>query len=123
MLFSVKAIVTSCLNYILKLREQLGSGQFGTVYRGLWRKEAENGAEFDEEMEVAVKSLRKEASEEERVMFLKEAAIMGQFEHLYIVKILGMIDDEPVSEPVTLYFKFISSFYAYQDEHCGGIVA
>ena len=49
-------------------------------------------------MEVAVKSLGKEASEEERVMFLKEAAIMGQFNHPYIVKILGIIDDEPVSE-------------------------
>ena len=49
-------------------------------------------------MEVAVKSLIKEASEEERVMFLKEAAIMGQFCHPYIVEILGIIDDEPVSE-------------------------
>ena len=47
-------------------------------------------------MEVAVKSLAKGTSEEERVMFLKEAAIMGQFNHPYIVKILGIIDDEPV---------------------------
>ena len=70
------------------------------MYRGLWRKEAENGAEVGEEVAVAVKSLGKEATEEERVMFLKEAAIMGQFNHPYIVKILGITDDEPVSKTV-----------------------
>ena len=50
-------------------------------------------------MEVAVKSLGKDMKES-RVMFLKEAAIMGQFNHQYIIKILGIIDDEPVSEPI-----------------------
>ena len=85
-----------------RLKEQLGSGQFGTVYHGLWRKETdESVGEVDGNkeavIEVAIKSLVKEASEEERVMFLKEAAIMGQFNHPYIVKMLGIIDDEPVS--------------------------
>ena len=96
-----------------RLIEQLGCGQFGTVYRGLWRKETESGGEVDGDetvMEVAVKSLGKEASEKERVMFLKEAAIMGQFNHPYIVKILGIIDEEPVSE----LFEFISSHFAYK---------
>ena len=84
-----------------RLKEQLGSGQFGTVYHGLWSKEADESGEVDGDkeavIEVAVKSLAKEASEEERVMFLKEAVIMGQFNHPYIVKMLGIIDDEPVS--------------------------
>ena len=68
----------------------------------MWRKETEKETDRGDEavMEVAVKSLGKEASEEERVMFLKEAAIMGQFNHPYIVKILGIIDDEPVSEQI-----------------------
>ena len=72
------------------------------MYRGIWRKETKNGVEVSGEMEVAVKSLGKEASEEERVMFLKEAAIMGQFSHAYIVKILGIIEDEPVNETIVI---------------------
>ena len=111
-------MTTTLVKILYRLKEQLGSGQFGTVYHGLWRKD---GVEVDGEMEVAVKSLEKEASKEERVMFLKEAAIMGQFNHLYIVKILGMIDDEPVSDPVN--FEFTTSCYAYPDEDCGGIDA
>ena len=47
-----------------------------------------------------MKLLLKEASEEERVLFLREAAIMGQFNHPYMVMILGIIDDEPVCEPL-----------------------
>ena len=96
-----------------RLKEQLGSGQFGTVYRALWRKETESGGEVDGDeavIEVAVKSLGKEASEKERVMLLKEAAIMGQFNHPYVVKILGIIDEEPVSE----LFEFISSHHTHK---------
>ena len=75
------------------------------VHRGLWRKESEGGGEVDgdeEVVEVAVKSLVKEASEHEKVMFLREAAIMGQFNHPYLVKILAIIDDEPVSEKISI---------------------
>ena len=40
--------------------------------------------------EVAVKTIENESSEEDRVKFLQEAAIMGQFEHPNIVQILGV---------------------------------
>ena len=43
------------------------------------------------EEEVAVKSMEDETSKEDRVKFLQEAAIMGQFNHPNIIKILGVV--------------------------------
>ena len=49
-------------------------------------------------MEVAVKTMGEGASEEERVKFLQEAAIMGQFKnHPNVLSILGIVLDTPVS--------------------------
>ena len=78
-----------------RTHEELGSGQFGTVYRGVWQQTADSE---DTGIEVAVKTMEEGASEEERVKFLQEAAIMGQFKnHPYILKILGIVLDAPVS--------------------------
>ena len=65
-----------------RLLEELGSGQFGVVRRGVWR-------EGGEEREVAVKSLADGSTEEEKIAFLREVAIMGQFDHPTIVTLLG----------------------------------
>ena len=68
--------------------EKLGSGQFGQVCKGL----------VGGSMEVAVKTLNAGASETEKVKFLQEAAIMGQFSHPNIVKLYGVVTiGEPVS--------------------------
>ena len=48
-------------------------------------------------IEVAVKMLKREASEKDRVKFLQEAAIMGQFSHPNVVKLHGVVT---VGEPV-----------------------
>ena len=75
--------------------EELGSGHFGTVHRGVWQL---SPGSDDTGMEVAVKSMEDGACEEDRVKFLKEAAIMGQFKnHPNILKILGIVVDTPVS--------------------------
>ena len=42
-------------------------------------------------VEVAVKTLKRGASEEDTVRFLQEAAIMGQFRHPNIVELLGVV--------------------------------
>ena len=46
-----------------------------------------------------MKTMEEGASEEERVKFLQEATIMGQFKnHPNIVRILGIVLDVPVSK-------------------------
>ena len=72
--------------------DYLGSGQFGQVSRGVWRSSSGTVA-------VAIKSLRPEAKEDEKVKFLQEAAIMGQFHHPSIVKLHGVVT---VGEPVSI---------------------
>ena len=75
---------------LYRIKEQLGSGQFATVNRGVWR----NPGGDDLAKDVAVKCLKGETSEEERIRFLQEAAIMGQFEHPNILQILATSYDE-----------------------------
>lgn len=50
----------------------------------------------DEQVEVAIKTV-KTTSELERIKLLQEAAIMGQFAHLNVVRLLGVVT---VGEPV-----------------------
>ena len=70
----------------------IGSGAFGTVYRGVWSHPTTDSVKE----EVAVKTMENGASEEDRVKFLQEAAIMGQFNHTNIVKILGIVQGNEV---------------------------
>ena len=61
-------------------------------------------------VEVAIKTLKTEASEEERVKFLQEAAIMGQFHHPNIVKLHGVVTmGDPVSIVLKTLYIFITS--------------
>ena len=71
---------------------QLGNGQFGTVFKGVWY--SSNGKKID----VAVKTLKEGSGEQDRVKFLQEAAIMGQFRHPNVVTMYGVVSEgEPVS--------------------------
>ena len=76
-----------------RLLNELGSGAFGVVYKGVWSHSV-NGSSKEEE--VAVKTMREELTDEERVKFLQEAMIMGQFNQAYVVSLRG-ITDNPVS--------------------------
>ena len=65
----------------------LGSGQFGNVEKGMWQSK-----------EVALKTLKTGSTEDDKVKFLQEAAIMAQFRHPNIVTLHGVVSDkEPVS--------------------------
>ena len=79
--------------YNYRLQQQIGSGQFGTVHRGMWHHS--DSTNDDEVLEVAVKSIQSVANEEKRVKFLQEATIMGQFNHPNVLCILGIVLDDP----------------------------
>ena len=71
--------------------DYLGSGQFGTVNKAKWTHRDEEGA--DVATEVAVKTMTDGSTEEDKIKFLQEAAIMGQFKNCNILRILGVIMD------------------------------
>ena len=71
-------------NTVFSLSCELGSGEFGVVRRGVW-------SVGGEEREVAVKSLADGSTEEKRIQFLQEAAIMGQFKHPNVITLHGVL--------------------------------
>ena len=75
---------------IYRTTDHLGSGQFGSVDKGVWMSP-------EGQVEVAVKQLKEGTSEADRVKFLKEAAIMGQFQHPNVIKLHGVVT---MAEPV-----------------------
>ena len=63
---------------------------------------------------MAVKTLQEGASEEDKVKFLQEAAIMGQFSHPNVVKLYGVVTEgEPVSF-FLFFFVFFNNLSFYQ---------
>ena len=76
-----------------RITENLGSGQFGQVARGLWQSPI--GV-----IPVAIKTLKesRKGGNEDQVRFLQEAAINGQFQHRNVVKLYGVVTlGRPVS--------------------------
>ena len=79
------------ISFYCRLSDQIGSGQFGNVMKGVWL--LPGGSK-----EVAVKILKEGSSEVNKVKFLQEAAINGQFWHPNVVKLMGVVTlEEPVS--------------------------
>ena len=65
------------------------------------------------EVEVAVKTLKEGSDKEDRVKFLQEAAIMGQFKHPNVVTMYGVVTDgEPVS--YSKHVMVIAGFFVYR---------
>jgi serine/threonine protein kinase len=67
------------------------------VYRGVWSHHTVGSDQIVKE-EVAVKTMEDGASEEDRIRFLQEAAIMGQFNHPNIILLLATTAANPVSD-------------------------
>ena len=79
-------------NYECRISSQLGSGQFGEVCRAKW---SISGTTKD----LAIKTLKVDSKEEEKIRFLQEAAIMGQFSHPNVVRLYGVVT---VGNPVSI---------------------
>ena len=73
--------------------KNIAPGQFGKVAKGKWT--------FKKEIDVAIKTLKSSATEEDEVKLLQEAAINGQFHHPNIVTLLGVVTiGKPVSQQI-----------------------
>ena len=70
-----------------------------------------------------MKSMENQRSSEDRIKFLQEAAIMGQFDHPYIIKIHGIMATEDKVCMINygyLLFILMIVFCAYTvPYHCG----
>uniref|UniRef100_A0A674MMD0 Receptor protein-tyrosine kinase n=1 Tax=Takifugu rubripes TaxID=31033 RepID=A0A674MMD0_TAKRU len=69
----------------LKRVKVLGSGAFGTVYKGIWVPEGEKV-----KIPVAVKILNEATGPKANVEFMDEALIMASMEHPHLVRLLGV---------------------------------
>ena len=66
----------------------IGEGQFGSIYSATWHRMRNT------DIKVAVKCLKEtNAPDQERIDFLKEAAIMAQFKNTNVIRLLGITTD------------------------------
>ncbi|CAI5783087.1 ephrin type-A receptor 2 [Podarcis lilfordi] len=62
----------------------IGAGEFGEVYKGTLKNSKK-------EIPVAIKTLKSGYTEKQRIDFLSEASIMGQFNHHNIIRLEGVV--------------------------------
>ncbi|XP_051991751.1 focal adhesion kinase 1-like isoform X6 [Xyrauchen texanus] len=74
----------------IELGRCIGEGQFGDVHQGVYVS-SENPS-----LSVAIKTCKNCTSDSVREKFLQEALTMRQFDHPHIVKLIGIITENPV---------------------------
>jgi hypothetical protein len=81
-------------------REEIGSGEFGVVEKAMWKMSQ------NKSIMVAVKTLMNKSGSEtdQRVKFLREAAINGQFHHKNVVRQHGVVT---VGSPLMLVLEYM----------------
>ncbi|XP_011494388.1 PREDICTED: proto-oncogene tyrosine-protein kinase ROS [Ceratosolen solmsi marchali] len=76
----------------ISLAKFLGSGAFGEVFQGVAKDIDGPGSKIP----IAVKTLRKGASAQEKSEFLQEAKLMSHFQHKHVLRLLGVcLDTDP----------------------------
>uniref|UniRef100_A0A8C6SVP7 Focal adhesion kinase 1 n=1 Tax=Neogobius melanostomus TaxID=47308 RepID=A0A8C6SVP7_9GOBI len=74
----------------IELGRCIGEGQFGDVHQGVY------SAPDKPSLPVAIKTCKNCTSDSVREKFLQEALTMRQFDHPHIVKLIGVITENPV---------------------------
>uniref|UniRef100_A0A674NUY5 receptor protein-tyrosine kinase n=1 Tax=Takifugu rubripes TaxID=31033 RepID=A0A674NUY5_TAKRU len=82
---AIQKFVTEIDPSAISKQKVIGVGEFGEVFRGVMK--ARGRAEVD----VAIKTLKPGYSEKQRLDFLSEASIMGQFSHPNIIRLEGVV--------------------------------
>ncbi|XP_004433608.1 PREDICTED: protein-tyrosine kinase 2-beta isoform X2 [Ceratotherium simum simum] len=75
----------------------LGEGFFGEVYEGVYTNHK------GEKIGVAVKTCKKDCAPDTKEKFMSEAVIMKNLDHPHIVKLIGIIEEEPTWIIMELY--------------------
>uniref|UniRef100_A0A9L0JRD9 Ephrin type-A receptor 2 n=1 Tax=Equus asinus TaxID=9793 RepID=A0A9L0JRD9_EQUAS len=77
----------------------IGAGEFGEVYKGTLKVSGKK------EVPVAIKTLKAGYTEKQRVDFLSEASIMGQFSHHNIIRLEGVVSKYKPMMIITEYME------------------
>lgn len=82
----------------IHIHETIGSGEFGTVAKATWKGSGDD-------ITVAVKMLNS-SDDDNKIRFLQEGAVMGQFKHRNIVTLHGLILE---GEPLILAVEYMEN--------------
>ncbi|CAL1543387.1 unnamed protein product [Lymnaea stagnalis] len=82
------------LNDDIELKMKIGTGNFGEVYKGVYKKMTE----------VAVKTCKDTLTEDQKIKFLQEGRILKQYKHPNIVRYIGIAAQK---QPVMIVMEFI----------------
>ncbi|XP_054163853.1 tyrosine-protein kinase Fer-like [Oppia nitens] len=78
----------------IELKEKIGRGNFGDVYKGILRK---TGTGTLKEMNVAIKTCKTNLPDQQKCKFLAEGRILQQYNHPNIVQLIGIcVHKQPV---------------------------
>ncbi|CAJ0608521.1 unnamed protein product [Cylicocyclus nassatus] len=93
------------------ITDVIGGGEFGDVCKGGLKRSLIGGgianSIFDNEIDVvAIKTLKPGSSAKAKADFLLEASIMGQFTHLNVIRLIGVVTR---SEPVMIVTEYMSN--------------
>ena len=98
----LESVFNHCFNEIesrdIEIGVEFASGQFGVVYRAVYHTEKGD-------IPVAIKTLKEAANSDMKVAFMREAAILAQFQHPNVLRMIGVLTTQQPYMMVTELLK------------------